>query len=222
MKKTTKTILACAFILVVSFSLLLTGCTKEVLESIEIYADFKTEYYVGESLDTTNGKLLCTNEEGKEYYVSIQKSMISSFSTDTEGEWEMIITYKGLTILYRYVVAKLPTDVVVGDLYYSANFLGSSSEYTYVYVSGINYFNIGGVNKSPENIGDYLPGDPREYTRTIENQKVVYTDTIIDDYGYATYTIFVENKNQIRLTVVGEYAEMGSVNISAIFTKVVR
>lgn len=223
MKKFMKAMWVCAFMLVFSLPILLTGCSNGDLENLKIYTDFKTEYFVGESLDVTNGKLSYTDKDGKEIIVSVKEEMISSFSTATEGEREMIITYNSKTITYNYVVNKKPADVKVGDLYYlSPSAFSNYDGYNdYIYIKNSNVFAISSTNVAPESMSEtYLPTNNFTFTKSIENKKVVYVCTKNTTTINYAYTITVENENQVKLSAVMTNVETGSTNTaSGVFTK---
>lgn len=226
MKKFVKAMLVVAVMLVFSLPLLLSGCAKGNLEDLKIHTNFKTEYFVGESLDVTNGKLLYTNKEGKETVVSVQENMITSFSTTTEGEREMVITYNGLTLTISYSVTKL-YDVTVGDLYYSTPsiFTPTPSNYDYIYIYALNKITISSSNATPANYQpteQTLQNSTFTFNRTIENKKVIYTYSVNSGNLSATYKIIVENENQLTVSISGTDPVYGEVNSSSLFTKYVK
>ena len=118
MKKFIKIGLCFAFTLLLSASLLLTGCKKEA--KIELKEEFKVEYYIGEELDVTGGILNYTNEEGKTIPVAITSDMVTGFSSTQVGSRQLIITYEGATLLVDYTVEEAPNvqTVTMGALYY--------------------------------------------------------------------------------------------------------
>lgn len=224
MKNITKKIaLICSFVFVFAATILFTGCNKD-LEDLQIHTGFKTEYFVGESLDLTNGKLIYTDKEGKETIVSIKESMISSFSTATAGSREMVITYNNKTLLYSYTVAEAPADVQVGDLYYltPSIFTTASNMYDYIYIKTTEVFSFGASTKAPANITDSdLPSTNATFTRSLVGGRVVYTYNQNNASGTAVYTLTVINATSISVSIVGTQS-YSPINLSGTFTKVVR
>lgn len=220
MKNITKKIaLICSFVFVFAATILFTGCNKD-LEDLQIYTGFKTEYVVGESLDLTNGKLIYTDNDGKETIISITESMISSFSTATAGTREMVITYNNKTLLYSYTVV---ADVQVGDLYYltPSIFTTSSNMYDYIYIKTTEVFSFGASTKSPENITDSELQTNATFTRSLVGGKVVYTYNQNNASGTAVYTLTVNNATSISVSIVGTQT-YSPISLSGTFTKVVR
>lgn len=94
----------------------LAGCGEKT-PTLEVTTEFKAEYYIGETVDVTGGILTYTDKAGNEKYIAIEDDMITGFTTTTEGERSMIITYEDLTILYPYTVVDYPF-VQIGVPYY--------------------------------------------------------------------------------------------------------
>ena len=82
MKNKLKIMSIFCFVFACCFSILLTGCSKSE-PKIQIESQFKTNYYVGESLDVLGGILKYTDANEKESFVEITPEMISSFTTHT-------------------------------------------------------------------------------------------------------------------------------------------
>lgn len=92
---------------------LLTACGGE--EEISLESSFKTEYFVGESLNTSGGKIKLIDSAGSTSYIDIESSMISGFSTQEVGQYTMVVTYRNKNIDVDYTVK--PWDVIGGAFY---------------------------------------------------------------------------------------------------------
>ncbi len=99
-------------ILLLCTMITLCACGKPQ-DGIQINTTFKTEYYVGEKLDTTGG-IIDFTKDGKTVQVVIEPSMISNFSTETAGSKKLIVTYTATedntkyTTTVNYIVKEIP------------------------------------------------------------------------------------------------------------------
>lgn len=75
-----------------------------VMTGIEISTPFKTTYFVGETLDTTNGKLKLLYNSGKFELVDITKDMVLNFSTPYIKNTNMQVVYGDFSIDVPYIV----------------------------------------------------------------------------------------------------------------------
>ena len=87
--------------MIIASPLLLFACAEK--PTLEISTSFKTTYYIGESLDVSNGVLKYT-KDGKENFVDVEENMITGFSSETAGTRELTITYEDLTIQLSYTI----------------------------------------------------------------------------------------------------------------------
>lgn len=109
-------------------STLLFACGSDnTKDRLSIYQEFKTEYYVGDTLDVSRGILKYIDGENKVQYVTLKQEMvdIDSFSTDLPGTWSMVITYEDETLLVSYTVKAY--DVKDG-VYYKVDFGAHSQD----------------------------------------------------------------------------------------------
>lgn len=77
---------------------------KDKCKEIVLQEEFKTEYFIGENLDVTNGKIKCVTYSGDEKVVDVTTDMISNFSTKSIGEFKMTLEYEGKRIDVDYKV----------------------------------------------------------------------------------------------------------------------
>ncbi len=76
----------------------------------------KTRYKKGEELNLTGGKIIVSYEDGTYGTLDMTPSMISGFNTDTAGEKEITVTYKGFTDSFKIQVSK--SGNISDDEYY--------------------------------------------------------------------------------------------------------
>lgn len=109
MKKSILSLLG-AVTLIISSLFIFTGCGPKVA-SIEISQEFQTFYQLGENVNTAGGIITVTYENEKTESVAITNDMVSSFTNDTVGQKNMIITYGGQTCEVSYTVTGVkPTE----------------------------------------------------------------------------------------------------------------
>ncbi len=109
MKNFKKIALSFALILIIVASpLLLFACAES--PTLEVSNNFKTIYYIGETLDISNGTLKYT-KDGKENFIDIEESMITGFSSETTGTREMTISYEGLTVKVTYTINNYISEI---------------------------------------------------------------------------------------------------------------
>ena len=133
MKKVAKSLFVLMFMLtIVSNIFFVIGCNQPVEPSIQIYGSIKTDYYVGEpEIDLNDAKIIYKDKTGKESFVAVTKDMVSSFSTETEGVKNFIITYQGCTTLCQYTVHKV-LDIDKQAIYYTTITDNSTTYYIYL------------------------------------------------------------------------------------------
>ncbi len=109
--------------IVLTFALVLAICLPTVLLSacggekkLSLVQKFKTEYYVGETLDVSAGILKYIDADGKATNFAVEEDMVSVFSTEKPGNRKLLITYKEETLTVDYTVK--PWDVQ-NNVYYS-------------------------------------------------------------------------------------------------------
>ena len=64
-----------------------------------------------------NGKIKCIYKNADPLIVEITADMVSSFSTQTEGTRECIVTYKNKTALVNYTVSA-KRELKLGDMFH--------------------------------------------------------------------------------------------------------
>ena len=105
--------IALLFMVIAFSAFLFVGCFQPSTAYIKV-AGFKSEYYVGDSIDTSSAKVEYYQSETTEKPTSVPLTvdMITGFSTDNIGTFKMIVTYKNLTTSVSYVVKQpLPPPV---------------------------------------------------------------------------------------------------------------
>ena len=233
MKRLGRTILTVALVLVLALPLF-AGCSlselfgkkEEIKEGISIYSNFKTEYEIGDELDVTDGKIQYTNEEGKKTIVEITKSMITSFSTETAGSRQMIVTYNGNTITVNYTVYKV-YDIEIGALYYChpsqmtamGNLISGQNEdpntrYDYISFSSSNSVSMAISTKAPQSfLNEAGFGSPFVCTSNKVNHKKVYTFTT--NTG-AVCQVTAVNETSIHIVVNSELENVHNFEIDLV------
>ena len=105
--------IALLFMVIAFSAFLFVGCFQPSTAYIKV-AGFKSEYYVGDSIDTSSAKVEYYQSKTTEKPTSVPLTvdMITGFSTDNIGTFKMIVTYKNLTTSVSYVVKQpLPPPV---------------------------------------------------------------------------------------------------------------
>lgn len=120
MKVFNKIITIFVLVLMASVPLFATGCaeadtptTEPLTPTITIHTEFQNEYYVGEAINLTGGKIEYTDASGNKNVVNVSDSdvQISGFSSAQEGDKTLTISYQNCQLEYDYSVYVLH-DVV--------------------------------------------------------------------------------------------------------------
>lgn len=99
--------------------------TDIVLTKIELDSSFKTEYFVGETLDISGGKIKLTYNNGDTEEINITKEMISQFSTEEPTEKNLTITYNSKTCEVQYkVIAIIASKIEISHSFKTSYFVG--------------------------------------------------------------------------------------------------
>lgn len=145
MKKILKIMILPLFLVCSLFGLVACGENSEQtppVDSISLYATFKTEYFVGETLNVAGGILNYTHD-GKTVQVVISNDMISGFDSEVVGTREMVLTYQENTLSISYTIKAIPNNPIdfMGD-YRSKELVantgsdGNSSNYSFAHFRG--------------------------------------------------------------------------------------
>ena len=190
--------------------LILTGCFGDdpVEPKIEITTEFKTNYMLGEDLDVTGGILEYTNEKGKSISVAITSQMVTGFNSSSVGTRQVVVTYEDCTALVTYTVS--PYDIDTTTFYWAHDELADGTRtYEYlkinedldIYMNSELVSSSSGPDASKNNIELY--SKLTTLTRSIENNKVVYSGYYLlsGSNSTATVVITVENKNTITVKI---------------------
>ena len=90
--------------LALSAMFILAACNEKSSASLEIDKYFKQTYFKGEEVDVTGGRLIYTDESGKEHSIDIKDSMVKDFNSSTSGVKNLTVQYKGLEVQMPYTV----------------------------------------------------------------------------------------------------------------------
>ena len=191
MKVINKILMTIAIVLVLSMPMFVSGCFGDQ-EGIKLHTEFKTQYYVGEALDLTNGKIEYTDDDGKKMFVAITNSMVTGFDNSTVGTREMIITYEENTILVSYTITM--ADVELNAVYYHEDAVLGSSGNDYVKFTNQNTMLVV-VGDS----ADFTNAHQIVVTRSVVSGKVVYSGNIEEG---VTATITVLDNNTLSFHIV--------------------
>ena len=108
------TILLAAIMLATALALVACEQKEDNIDHIEIYSAPKSEYYIGESLDLTDARILVAYKNNTDKLVDITPSMISDFDPYTLGEQYIRVYYSGHSATMRVTVKRY--DVVSVEL----------------------------------------------------------------------------------------------------------
>ena len=71
----------------------------------------KTEYFVGDALDVTGGKVTLTYADQTTKVIDLTAAMVSGFDSATAGEKALTVTYEGKTATYTVQISEAPASV---------------------------------------------------------------------------------------------------------------
>ena len=108
------TILLAAIMLATALALVACEQKEVNIDHIEIYSAPKSEYYIGESLDLTDARILVAYKNNTDKLVDITPSMISDYDPYTLGEQYIRVYYSGHSATMRVTVKRY--DVVSVEL----------------------------------------------------------------------------------------------------------
>lgn len=126
MEKIMKKFLSLALLLILTVTLLLTGCRgQKQIQSIEITEGLKTEYTIGDTPDFSGVKAIVTYNDGSTENVEASQLTFGTIDTSTAGKKSLTVSYKDFSTSY---------EVVVNDKAIGTNRTVESIQY----LSGIN------------------------------------------------------------------------------------
>ena len=108
------TILLAAIMLATALALVACEQKEVNIDHIEIYSAPKSEYYIGESLDLTDARILVAYKNNTDKLVDITPSMISDYDPYTLGDQYIKVYYSGHSATMRVTVKRY--DVVSVEL----------------------------------------------------------------------------------------------------------
>lgn len=116
--------------------------TDVVATNISIKTPFKTNYYVGDNLDLSNGKVTITYNNSTTKDVTITNSHIVNFSTENVGNFNLNVTVEGKTLTIPYTITALEvSSIAIKTPFKTSYFVGdnldlSNAKLTATYNSG--------------------------------------------------------------------------------------
>ena len=192
-------IFALALILL-PISIVFAGCedvdnasTQNETKIVVPNTSIKTIYEVGEELEITGG-ILEFIENGTTNYVPLTKEMISNFSTEKYGNYQMIITYNSYTTTLNYTVEAYSFSL--SQIYKSTI---DDSHYTWIkFDTDQSTFTIleNGTKACPTTDEWIDYGKTVSYTQSIKNN-VVCIESEYENYNLEFIT---QNKNSFTAT----------------------
>ncbi|MGN1222101.1 MAG: bacterial Ig-like domain-containing protein [Christensenellales bacterium] len=193
MKKANKIILSIALVLILALPVFAGGCFLFDNEKIELYTSFKTEYEIGEKLDLTNGKIEYTDANGKKTIVEITTDMITAFNSDTVGNRDLIVTYKGNTITVPY---KINPPFPITNAIYRYEQISDETNVTVFFsfdLPNVIRFDYGKIDS-----GYTISGT---YTKTYADNKWTCSFSLTDTSDGSVYNGTITNISETSITV---------------------
>lgn len=100
-----KKFLSLALLLILTVTLLLTGCRgQKQVQSIEITEGLKTEYTIGDTPDFSGVKAIVTYNDGSTENVEASQLTFGTIDTSTAGKKNLIVGYKSFSTSFEVVV----------------------------------------------------------------------------------------------------------------------
>lgn len=146
---------------------------NKVVEKIELLTDLKTNYFVGDSMESTEIKIKVTYENQTSEEITITKDMISGFDTSTAGNKKITVTYKEKSVEASYTVTAVQaTEFTVNKTLKSTYYTGDEFEPNITL--SVTYNNSTSRNNIPlesSMISGFDTNEPgnKKFTITIEN-----------------------------------------------------
>ena len=153
------------------------------IKEISISEQWAHDYLMGSTSVYSDGLLNVVLTDGSTIEVEITQNMVSQFDTSTPGSKELIVTYKGMTAKFGYVVHEKYSEVKIVNL-----------KETYTYGEQLR----GSIKFV---LGDY------EFTKPLKDYAKGY-----DAYTYGIQTIYVPEFNLTATVRVVEKESYGDFN----------
>ena len=179
-----------------------------MLSSLSISGDYKTDYLVGEELDTTGIAVQGHLTYGYSHTINGLDGTLEIFSPDfdseTPGEYSVCIEYteRGITCVTSYDVIVRYPDIEDVDLYgdYQTVFgIGEEFNYDGLYVDC--YLEDGHWTEADE-----IEVDDSEVDMSTAGEYTVYVTAYVNGISAtASYTIIVEDQSLVSITLSGNY-----------------
>lgn len=150
-----------------------TVLENKVVKKIELLTDIKTNYYVGDSMESTEIKIKVTYENQTSEEITITKDMISGFDTSTAGNKKITITYKEKSVEASYTVTavkatKFAVNQTLKATYYTGDEFEQNITLSVTYNNGTIKNSIPLESSMISGFDTSEPGD-KKFTITIEN-----------------------------------------------------
>lgn len=101
--------------------------TTPTITKIEVVGEFKTTYFVGESLSIDDLEIKITKSDDSTSNVTLTSEMISGFDSTTAGEKTLTVTYDGKTTTVNYtVVSPTVKSIAISTSIKNAYFTGDT------------------------------------------------------------------------------------------------
>lgn len=195
-------------IMLLSCALMVSGCLDKPEDKIAIHTPFKTVYYVGEELDVIGGILNYT-KDGKTTQVAITNTMITGFNTLNAGNYNMIITYEGLTVVVPYTINNIPELTLNCNIIYKSEYITSPGGYYYVKFLSQNSVGVYGSEEeyttaNPPSMDHFTYGRAQIVSKELIGGKWVLTayDTNTTADNRITIIITFDNTTPVEMKLV--------------------
>ncbi len=212
MKKITKFFVLPMLMICSLFTLVACGETPTP-DGIELHSSFRTEYYIGESLDLAGGILEYTHE-GITIPVAIEESMVSGFTTEMAGTREMVVTYETYAITVSYSVRDTIFELNTAyrsTVLMSEVFDNDNDVYLYVwFISGKTMLMTSSVEVPEEVKNSQVPTGDNISVKTY-NDNIVDGRLVVDTefYGGGKYIITKITSGGFEFSMVAGSPEGG-------------
>ncbi len=176
-----------------------------ILQSLSLSGDYKTDYFVGESLDTS-GVIVNAHDT---YTFSHQGNILNGtlciyspdFNSEVPGEYTVIIEYTEVDVkcVTSYDVTVRYPDITSVELSGYQTVFGIGDEFSFDGLVATMYLEDGSIVEA-----DYCNVDDSEVDMNNAGEYTVYVEAVVNDMSYQTsYTITVEDRSLVSITLSG-------------------
>ena len=144
------------------------------VKEIEVVGTYKTEYYVGETLDLTGVQLLVTYTDDSNTTVAVTENMITPVDMTTVGMKTITVAYEDLTTQFyisviEQQVEKVDPEVTISIENGATLTIGVDAAPTVTVPEGVNYVTYYEVDEVK--VSDTLPTTPGTYSFIVETEE---------------------------------------------------